>query len=185
MQQELRGCMVELRGVHRADQAQFIGDPTQLREQVAQFHAALSALAEAMQRTQQLRMPLDEGEPLALQVLIGAGCAVQSRQLGLVVIELELRWTAGQVHVDHGLGASGEMRAARRDRVDLAIEQRCRHAQLTQRQRTEPQAPGTQELASRDRMQTRQVVSHHGRLRNSSVFRMALATLVKAARCTA
>ena len=110
--------MVELVGVHRADDGQLVGDGGEIRQQFGHFDARLAVFGELVRRAEHLRHALDEREPLLLEERFGAGLAVQLLQLRLVVEQFELRRRAGHVQVDDVLGLGGEVRRLGGERID-------------------------------------------------------------------
>ena len=89
----------------------------QVRQQAGKPRAALPVLGELVRRAEQLRVALDEREPLALEELVRAGLAVALHQLRLVVEQLQLRRAAGHVQVDDLLGLGRKMRRPVRQRI--------------------------------------------------------------------
>ena len=73
---------------------------------------------ELVRRAQQLRMPLDEREPLALEEFLRARLAVALRELRLVIEQLQLRRAAGHVQENDLLGPGRKMRRPIGERID-------------------------------------------------------------------
>src|SRR5690606_19376896 len=89
--EELRRGVVELVGPHRADHAQLVGDPVEMRERVGEPHAALAISREGPSRAEEHRRARSEREALAAKVALGARLAIETHELGLVVEEIEVR----------------------------------------------------------------------------------------------
>ena len=70
--------------------ADLVDDLAVVRQQLAERHAALADALELARRAQQRFVPLEEGEPLALEQALRRRLAVQLAQLRLVVEQLEL-----------------------------------------------------------------------------------------------
>ena len=91
IEQQLGRRVVELVGVHRADDAHLVGDGVQVRHGVDIHMPALAVLRERPRRAQQLRHARGEGEPLPLEESIGAVLAVALDQFRLVVEQVQVR----------------------------------------------------------------------------------------------
>jgi hypothetical protein len=105
--------VVELVRVHRPDHAELVSDSAKMRERVAEPDAAFSALLELPPRAEELGRARRESESLPFEELIGAVLTVPAHELGLVVVEVQMRRGSGQVQVDHPPRARSEVRRAR------------------------------------------------------------------------
>ena len=90
----------------------------EVRQQFATLGPALAVAGELPPRAEQLGVPLDEREPLVLDVGLRDDLAVEFLQLGLVVEQFELARPAGHEQEDDVLRLGGEMRRFRRERKD-------------------------------------------------------------------
>ncbi len=113
IQKELRGGVVELIGVERADDGDFIHEFGKMWKQLGYPGAALAVLLERIRRPEYFRVPLDEGEALTLVQLVGTGLTVEPVQQGLVIEQVLLRRGTRHVQVDDALGLGREMRDRR------------------------------------------------------------------------
>ena len=105
--------MIDLLGLHRADDADLVGDAGDVREQVGDLLARLAVLLEFDERPARLEHGvLKLGELLPLGERLGERLAVELLQLGLVVEALELRRAARHAEVDHPLGLDAGSGAA-------------------------------------------------------------------------
>lgn len=89
--EQLRRRMIELIGMHRTDEGQVIDHRREVRQQLADPCSALSMLCKLVRTSQQLRVPLDEGEPLSLEQLIRAGLQMVLVEERLVIEQSVLR----------------------------------------------------------------------------------------------
>lgn len=108
--------VIELVGVHRADDRQFIGNPGDVRQQLADPGSSLAVLRELMGRPQHFRVPLDEREFLVLEQFIRAGLHVELYELGLVVEQILLRRRAGHFEINNAAGSGRQRWSPRRQR---------------------------------------------------------------------
>src|SRR5437764_5724833 len=83
-------------------------------------------LLEFVRRAEQIRMPLDEREPLILEQRFGTWLHVQLIQLRLVVEQIMLRRRAGHVQVDNTLRLRRKHRRLRRQGILLTSLKRKR-----------------------------------------------------------
>ena len=88
--EDLGRRVVELRGVHRAQDGDVVGDRPQVRQQLGDLGAGLAVAGEAVGRAEQARRAPDECEPLALEDVLGGVGAVELRELRLVVEQIDL-----------------------------------------------------------------------------------------------
>ena len=110
VQEELGGGVVELVGLHRLDHGEVVDHPRQVLPDLAQLRAGLAVAGELERRAQHVGHARDEGEPLPLEQLVGAGLAVVLAERGLVVEEVELAGRARHVQVDDVLDPRGQGR---------------------------------------------------------------------------
>jgi hypothetical protein len=71
--------MIELVGLHRVDETNFVGDLGQMRQPIRQPRARLAVLGELELRPQQLRHAADERESLPLKKRLRAILAIELR----------------------------------------------------------------------------------------------------------
>ena len=93
--------MVELVGVHGADQGGPVHDLAHVGHQLRDLHARFSVAAKGEGRAQERRVSLDEGQALALDEALGTQAPVQLLKAGLGVEHVELRRGAGHMQIDH------------------------------------------------------------------------------------
>src|SRR5262249_47437871 len=86
-EQQLGGGVVELRGVHRLDEAELVRDGRQMLDGARHPRAALAVLAEALRRAEQFRDAGREREASAAQERFGAVLLGVPDELRLVVKE--------------------------------------------------------------------------------------------------
>ena len=115
--EDLRRRVVELVGLHRADDRDVVGDRREVRQQLGDLGARLPVPLELERRAEQLRRALDEREPLALDQLLGDVLAVVLRQLRLGIEQIELRRRAGHEQVDDALRLRREVERVGRRRA--------------------------------------------------------------------
>ena len=123
VQQQFGGRVVELVGVHRADEADLVGHFLKVRKPIGNPEPRLADLTKRIDGPQQLRHAADEGEALAFEKLLRAILAVERFQLRLVLEQLELAGRAGQVQINDALRFRGEVPMARRQglcRIELS-----------------------------------------------------------------
>lgn len=100
----MRGIVVDLIGVHRADDAEVVGHPAEMREETAHFLAGLAELLEVVLRAETFEfLALQLRDLLAFSEGAGHGLAVHFLELGLEVPGLEMRRPAGHVEMDDAL----------------------------------------------------------------------------------
>ena len=121
VQEELRRGVVELVGLHRAEEADLVEDPLEPGQAVGDPHPRLRLLVEREDRPEELRGAPDEGEPLPFEELARAVLAVELGQLGLVVEQLEL--AGGPLHVeeDHVLRPGRVVRRQGAERIGRVV----------------------------------------------------------------
>ena len=107
---QLSRRVVELVGEHALHEAELVGHAVQVWDRVGQLHAALATPHPLPRRAEQLRRATGEGELLTCNRLGGAVLAAVLHEFRLVVIEIEVRWRAGQVDHDHPLRLRGQRR---------------------------------------------------------------------------
>jgi len=115
--QEFGRCMVELIGVHTPHQAEFVGNPVQMRNRVGEFHPALTAAFPLPSRAQQFGGSTGEGELLARNGLSRTVFTIPPEQFRLVIIEIEVWRRPGQVNHNHPLGPRRELWWPHRQRI--------------------------------------------------------------------
>ena len=144
---QLRRRVVELVGEHALHEAELVGHAVQVRDRVGKLNAALAAPHPLPRRTEQLRRAAGEGELLACNRLGGAILAAVLHEFRLVVIEIEVRWRAGQVDHDHPLRLGGQRRLFRSHRIGR--ESRRRRAgtqQILHRHRTDAASHAAEQM---------------------------------------
>ena len=107
------GIVVDRLGVHRADDADLVGDLRGVRQQVADPLAALAALFERGEAFADGEIFLaggHAGDALALADGVGQILAVDFVEPGLVVEEIDVRGTAGLEQIDDALRLGREVR---------------------------------------------------------------------------
>ena len=90
MQKKLRRRVVELFGMHRADDADIIDHGTETGKETADPLATLAMLGVVEYRPHHLWLPLDEGEAFAFEIFVGADLAVILGQGRLVLKQIKL-----------------------------------------------------------------------------------------------
>ena len=152
--EDLRRRVVELRRLHRTDDGDVVGDLREMRQQLRDLRARLSVLLELERRAQQLRPPLDEREPLALDELLRDVLPVVLHQRRLGIEQVDLRRRAGHEEIDDALGLGREMQIRTPTR---ALVQRLRAHdvahQRRQRQAANPERRRFEEMTARDTAQ--------------------------------
>ena len=88
-----------------------------MRKKIAGPESRAAGLAKLVLRRKQRGMALDEGELLALQIVVRTRNAVVLREFRLVVEEFKLAGRTGEVDVDDMLGPRGETWRARSQRI--------------------------------------------------------------------
>ena len=114
---KLRGRVVELIGGHRVDDADLVLDGAEMRKKIAGPESRAAGLAKLVLRRKQRGMALDEGELLALQIVVRTRNAVVFREFRFVVEQFKLAGRAGEVDVDDMLGPRGKTWRARSQRI--------------------------------------------------------------------
>ena len=109
--------MVELVGVHAADETEFVGDPLEVWDRVGEFNPHLTARRPRAAGAEELRSATCESKLLAGQVFGGAILAIVAREHRLVIVEVEVGWRAGEVDHDHPLGLGGQRWQPGRQRI--------------------------------------------------------------------
>ena len=117
MQQELRRRVIELIGRHRVDDADLIFNRAEVWQEIARPKTGTPRARELVLRCEQRGMAFDEGEFLALEILIWTWRAVELREFRLVIKQLELAWRTREMDVNHILRARGKVRRPRREWV--------------------------------------------------------------------
>ena len=203
VEEELRRGVVELVGVHAADDTQPVGDALQIGDRVGKLHAALAAALPAAGSPHELRRAAGEGERLPANCLGRAILPRMLHELRLVVVEIEMGRRAGEVDDDHPLRLRREVRHPRGERIGrhdmavvrlalrpprLAAERRRTPEERFERQPTDAPSHATEEVATggeallfEDRIHGADSFAH-GHMNDSSRFRITLATTVHAAR---
>ena len=93
--------MVELVGVHRADQAHVVDDLAEVRQDVGDLDARFPAADEAEPRPEHGRIRTNEGVSLAADDRRRDRFAFELGQLGLVIEEIEMARRPGHEQVNH------------------------------------------------------------------------------------
>ena len=116
--------MVELVGVHGADQRDVVRHRADAGQQVAEFHAALAVWLEfALGSHQHRRLLFDEGEPYVGGHFLGQRFAAQFVQLGLGIEEVDVTRCAGHENENTALGLGRKVWPDVRQWVALGGEQ--------------------------------------------------------------
>ena len=116
--------MVELVGVHGADQRDVVRHRADVWQQVAEFHAALAVWLEfALGSHQHRRLLFDEGEPYVGGHFLGQRFAAQFVQLGLGIEEVDVTRCAGHENENTALGLGRKVWPDVRQWVALGGEQ--------------------------------------------------------------
>src|SRR5579871_2570808 len=110
----LRRGVVELVGMHRADDADIVHDLRQIRQLTGDLGSRLPVALESVRGAQQFGRAFDKREPLSLNELLGDLLAVVLVQFRLVVQQIELRRRARHEEEDDVFGFRAEMRLLRR-----------------------------------------------------------------------
>ncbi len=138
--------MVDRLGVHRADDAEVVGDFAGVRQEVAVFDAGLAVFLEVGERAGERERGLIAAharQALPLTNRIGKRLKVAFTQQGLGVEGFELRRAARLEEVDDALGLGREVRAAGQGgRVGLAED-------ATHRERPQTEGGGAEEVSAR------------------------------------
>ena len=140
--------------LHRADQADVVGDRAELREEFTEFEAALAVAGELPERTQHLGRGLRD--VVVFEIVSGEFLAVPLREHRLVVEEIHLRRTAHHEEGDHRLGLGGAGRLLGQEVEDFVAEERLdrrgEEAVLTQQggqaEHAQAEAAGFEEMAA-------------------------------------
>ncbi len=112
MEEELGGGVVELVGVHGADDAEVIGDGGEVGEHFGDFGLVFSVFVEVVEWAEEFGGAFDEGEGFAGEEFFGAVFEVVFFEFGFVVEEFVLRWRPGHVEVDDSFGFWGQLGCA-------------------------------------------------------------------------
>src|SRR5439155_25417544 len=89
--EQLRGRVVELRGLHRADNRDVVDDRRQMGKQIRELRAAPTVPGKVVWRAEELWITLEEREPLALNQVRGTHLAVVLVEFRFVVEQVQLR----------------------------------------------------------------------------------------------
>jgi hypothetical protein len=117
----VRRVVVDLLGLHRAHDADVVGDRADLREERRDLLARAAEPRERMLGAEALELlVLELGDGLALGERLGHGLAVHLRELRLVVEQLEVRGAACLVDVDDALRLRREVQRLHDPRPRLA-----------------------------------------------------------------
>ena len=95
--------MVDCVGLHRADQADVVGNPANVRYELAHLDARLAVGLKLVFGAEQRRIRIDERGPVALEEVGRRELAVVFRELRLPVEELEVARGPGLEHIHHPL----------------------------------------------------------------------------------
>ena len=186
--EDLRRRVIELGRPHRSDDGDVVGDGGEMRHQLRDFRARLAVLRESEWRREELRRPLDEGEPFALDQFLRDVLTVVLLQRRLGIEEIELRRRACHEEIDDALRFRRELQAVR-----LAAHLGAGHA-VEERREREPADPerrpfeemaardGAERVAWRSRIPVGHRVTRYILVTASSRFKRMLATIVHAAR---
>src|SRR5438477_9067423 len=105
MNQSQRRLMIDRLRIHRADEAQVVGNRSGMRQQLAQLHPALAELLELVRAAKAVSLLLVE---MDLQVTARIRLSVVLRQLGLGIEQVHLARAAMLEQADDGLGLATE-----------------------------------------------------------------------------
>ncbi len=106
IEQRVRRIMVDLVRLHRSDDADVVGDRTQMRKARADLLATLpEARKRELRRQAGELLPLQLRDRLAIRKGGGHWLSMQVGQLRLVIERLQMRRAAGHVEMDHALYA--------------------------------------------------------------------------------
>ncbi len=98
MQEEVPRSMIELVGIHRANDAQFVSNTAQMGNDAGHYLAGFAMAGEGVGRTEQTWLAIfDEGELLSPNIRIRARLAVEFIEFRLVIKEVERGRCPGHV----------------------------------------------------------------------------------------
>ena len=143
-------AVVDRLGVHRADEAQVIGDAGNVRQHVADLDAALAARRKLERRPDQRQRRLvagHRGEPLAPPDRLRQLGAMLFDQRRLGIEQVELRRAAALEQINDALGLGREVRSAHHTAAGRRTGQRARLEQAAQRDAAQPHAERIEETA--------------------------------------
>src|SRR5262245_12839678 len=109
--------MVELIGLHGADEAKLVGAGADVRQQIGHLHAAPAITHERARAGAELGATIDEGKTDMFEHRVGQALPVVFPQAWLRIEEVELRWGAVLEDENATLRARCEMRRPRKKRV--------------------------------------------------------------------
>src|SRR5262245_7795163 len=98
--EDLRGSVVELRGVHRADDGNLVDHTREVGKELRDFSASFPVSRERVWRAENLGNAPDEGEALAFEELRRAILSIQLLELLLGLEEVEVRGSSRHEEVD-------------------------------------------------------------------------------------
>ncbi len=128
LQQGHRRIVVDRFGEERTDQADSIGDPRRVRQQLAQPDARVAMLCEAKDRRRHRKPRLAGGHPRQALAAADRGrqIFVESRfEMGFVIEQIELRRSAGLREPDHPPRLGRKMRKFRQSVVRQLSRAAC------------------------------------------------------------
>ncbi len=154
MEQELGRRVVELIGVQGFHERQLVGHGLQMGQSVRYPRPRLAVLRELGLRAKHLGDALDKRKPLSFEERRRAELAVQLREVGLIIKQLQLRRGAGHVQEDDVFGLPGEMRHPGSQRVGGGYGSGSKPCSPTQQRRQRGRAKAgrtrTQEMPARE-----------------------------------
>jgi len=128
---DLSGSMIDRFGLHRADQTEVVGDRAEMRQSIAQLHAAFATRLERKLRSQQRRVRIDEGGSITCEQFGRRQLPVAFRQFGLRVEQLELTRRTGLKQIDDSLRLGRKVRLTRGERIGRPLGTRLIAASQT------------------------------------------------------
>ena len=177
--EKLGRSVVEQVGFARAKHRDLVGDSGNVRDVLAEPHAALAVLAEFFHRAKQLVVLLEravhEGEALTLHELVGNVAPMPLGQFRLPVVQLQLRRATAHEQVDDVFGLGREMRLAGEERVHAVSPCAVAAKQRAKRDRAKAHRALAEKMAAGALLKI-----HHSRVIVSSRLSMTRATIVHA-----
>ena len=104
-------------GLHRADEADLVGDPADMGHQFAHLDAGLAVRLKLVLRAEERRIRIDERRPVALEQAARGQRAVALGEFRFPVEEFEVAGGSRLEHVDDSLRLGREVRLARSERT--------------------------------------------------------------------
>ena len=146
---QLAGVVVELFGIHRADQQQVVGTAADVWQEVGELGAALAVGPKgSLGAHQSHRVLLDEGEADVLELFVGHRLPVQLVELRLGVEEVQVGRGTGIENEDARLGTRLEVGRLGCQRIGICGEQSVLGQQRRQTGGTQATGRAGQEVAA-------------------------------------